>query len=398
MRRHLLPVCLLSLSACTAPSADIPAPAAAVPAPAAIPVFDGHIDVLVHWAEPDYSGWKALDAYDFTGGGDGQVDLPRLRRGGAIGGLFTIAALGDGDAAPRLDRAMEQLRGIAAQDATLVIADDIAALERAHAAGDIAVMPALEGAEQLGDGAPEALAGLARETGLRSVALTWSRTNAHGDAAGAEPQHDGLSASGEALLRSLQRAGVLVDLSHAADTTVRDAQRVAEAPLLFSHSSARALCDSPRNLPDDLLREIAARGGLVMVTFVPYMTRTGYLRWYEAGEAEWARLKAAHGDDEAAARTAMAAWEQAYPAPAVGVADVADHVEHVRRVAGLAHVGIGSDFDGMYSNVSGLADAGAYPALFAELRRRGWDDDALAQLGWLNFVRVARAAEAFAAN
>ena len=367
------------------------APDAVDETPAVIPVFDGHLDTLIHFAEPDYSGWRSIDTYDLSTRTAGQVDLPRLREGGVAGGLFTVAALGEGDIDAKLARAVGVLAALAARHPDLQLATGDDALASVRDAGRIAVLPALEGAEQLGAGEPDALARSARAAGLRSVGLTWTSTTDLADAAGAEPRHDGLSPRGEALLRALQREGVLVDLSHAADATVTDALAIARAPLLFSHSSARALCDTPRNLPDALLRAIAANGGVVMVSFVPYLTRHDYLGWYEAGEVEWARLKAAHGDTPAA-QAAMEAWETANPPPAVTVADVADHIEHVRDVAGIDHVGLGSDFDGMYSNVTGLEDASRYPALMAELRRRGWEEEALRKLGAGNFERVLAAA------
>lgn len=359
-------------------------------------VFDGHVDMLVHLALEDYSGWRPVHSVDLGANGPGQVDLARLRRGHSAGGIYTVAALGDGDADERLRRAVGILRDVAVQHPGWRVVSGADGIDEAVASGGVAMLPGLEGSEQLGEGAPEQLVATARSAGLRAITLTWTRSNAAGDAAGATAKHDGLSAHGEALVRAMNREGLLVDLSHAADTTVRDTLAIASAPVLFSHSSARALCDSPRNLPDELLRAVALNSGIVMVSFVPYLTRDDYLRWYEAGEAEWARLRTVHQGDDEAAKAAMAAWEADNPPPLVTVEDVANHVEHIRRVAGLDHVGIGSDFDGMYSHVTGLEDAAAYPALVDTLRRRGWDEPALQKLMHGNFMRVLREVEATA--
>lgn len=359
--------------------------------PPRVPVFDGHVDVMVHFAKPDYSGWNAADSYDLGGPAKGQVDIPRLQRGRVAGGLFTVAVL-DPDRGKGVRDAMALLRAIAARhEGSLAVVADSAELEQARRAGRVAMLPGIEGGEQLG-GKLETLRA-AHAAGVRALTLTWTRSNELGDSSGDVARHGGLSELGGGFVDEMNRLGMLVDLSHAADDTVRDVLARTKAPVIFSHSSARALCESPRSLPDDLLRAVARNGGLVMVPFVPYMLRKDYLDWYEAGEAEWARLKAAHPGDEATARTAMTAWEAANAAPAVSLADVADHIEHVRKVAGIDHVGIGSDFDGMYSNVPGLEDPSRLPALFAELARRGWSEAELRQLGYGNFLRVLRAVE-----
>jgi membrane dipeptidase len=275
-----------------------------------------------------------------------------------------------------------------------VLARTAADVRAAHAAGRVALIPHVEGGEQLG-GSLERLRAL-HALGVRSVGLTWNHTNDLADAALDSARWGGLSPLGEAAVREMNRLGVLVDLSHASDEAALDALALSAAPVVLSHSSARALADLPRNAPDEVLRRVAANGGVVMVTFVPYFTTDAYAAWYARGEAAWDSLRAVHGDDGAAG--AMAAWEAAHPPPPVTLADVADHVEHVRRVAGAEHVGLGSDFDGMFSHVGGLEDVAAFPALLAELARRGWTDEELGAVAGGNVLRVLAEAERVAAE
>ncbi|MGA9341584.1 MAG: membrane dipeptidase, partial [Rhodanobacteraceae bacterium] len=176
--------------------------------------------------------------------------------------------------------------------------------------------------------------------------------------------------------------------------TARDVLDQAIAPVIFSHSSAAALCDVSRNVPDDVLRRMRANGGIVMVSFVPEFTRKVYSDWYDAGDTYWKQLLKDHGGDRTTAGPLMDAWETAHPAPPVTVADVADHVEHVRDIAGIDHVGIGSDFDGIDFTISGLEDVSKFPSLLEELARRGWSDADLRKVAGENFLRVLDVADA----
>jgi membrane dipeptidase len=234
--------------------------------------------------------------------------------------------------------------------------------------------------------------------GAGYLTLTHNDDTPWADSATGDRAHGGLTTFGEQVVRELNRLGILVDLSHTSEDTMRQAIEVSRAPVLFSHSNARALCDVPRNVPDDVIALVGRTDGVICVTFVPwFLTAEGA----EANEAEWReirRLRAEHPDDAEAARAAIEEMEETQPAPASSVRDVADHIDHIRDVAGIDHVGVGSDFDGLPGMPDGLEDVSTYPALFAELSRRGWSEADLRKLAGENVLRAWRQAEAAAAR
>lgn len=365
---------------------------------ASTPLVDGHNDLLIHYLAKDGKSFTSADSYDISRRTEGQVDLPRLRAGKVGAAIFTMAILDEQDREAGIQQSTSLFRELAGRfSKDLEVVTDSAGLQRSFAAGRIAVLLGLEGGDQIG-GSLDVLRAVYRH-GVRAMTLTWEKTNEIGDSNADVARYDGLSPFGVEVVREMNRLGMLVDLSHAADSTALDVLETTRVPVILSHSSARALCPAPRNVSDDLLRRIAANRGLVMVTFVPYFTTAEYWRWYELGEAQWAELKDRHGGDRESARKDMTIWEEKNPAPAVTIQDVAAQIDHVRSVAGIDHVGIGSDFDGMDSlTIPGLDDVSRFPALFEELARRGWTDPELRKLAGENFLRVLAAVEAEAAH
>jgi membrane dipeptidase len=228
------------------------------------------------------------------------------------------------------------------------------------------------------------------ELGMGYLTLTHNDDTPWADSATGDHPHGGLTRFGEEVVREVNRCGWLVDLSHTSDDTMRQAIEVSEAPVIFSHSSARALCDVPRNVPDDVLELAGRTGGVVMVTFVPSFVAAQGAEFNRVAWAEFRRIRAEHPDDPEGARTAMDAWFEANPGPPATVSEVADHIDHVREVAGIDHIGIGSDFDGAPGMPEGLEDVSRYPALFEELANRGYGDENLMKIAGRNVLQVMR--------
>jgi membrane dipeptidase len=272
-------------------------------------------------------------------------------------------------------------------------ADDII---RIHKKGKVASLIGIEGGRQIG-GSLAALRQFYR-LGARYMTLTHNQTTEWADSGTDEPKYDGLAPFGRAVVTEMNRLGMLVDLSHVAPATMRDAIEISRAPVIFSHSSAGGVTAHPRNVPDGVLRLLPANGGVVMVNFVPGFISQEVWTWSADRNAEEARLKAIHRTSNAAVEAGLKAWETAHPRPATDVRTVADHIDHVAKVAGHDHVGLGGDFDGIPYTPTGLEGVDSYPLVFAELIRRGWSDADLAKLAGGNVLRALRRAEAVAAS
>lgn len=363
-----------------------------------VPLVDGHNDLMVHFHGCRDGCPRGLDGYAIERGAKGQTDIARWRLGG-VGAQLLNAGWTDNDA-PTLEGTLQGFafaRALVARHADqLVLARTSADIRAAHAAGRIAIVLSLEHAERLGR--DEATVRRLAAEGLRANILAYDAPTDDADGHAGPARHGGLSPLGREMVGWMQANGILVDLSHASAETARDVLDIATAPVIFSHSNAAALCPVSRNVPDDVLRRVRANGGIVMATFVPEFVDPVFADWYERGDAHWTALMREHGRDRAKVAAPMAAWERDNPMPArPGLAAVADHVEHIRDVAGIDHVGIGGDFDGIDYTVRGLEDVSAYPRLFAELSRRGWSDADLRKLAGGNFLRVLDAADAAAA-
>jgi len=327
------------------------------------------------------------------------TDMARLREG-RVGGQFWsvyISGTVTGDEAIR--QTIEQIdivdRLIAAYPRDLERARTADDIVRIHKAGRIASLIGIEGGRQIGG----SLAALRQfyNLGARYMTLTHNQTTEWADSATDDPRHNGLAPFGFEVVKEMNRLGMLVDLSHVSPEVMRQAISASRAPVIFSHSSAGGVNGHPRNVPDEVLRLLPANGGVVMVNWVPGFLSPAVWRWDGLRAAEEARLKSIHRASSAAVAEGVKTWEAANPRPAVTVKEVADHVEHVARVAGHDHVGIGADLDGIPYTPTGLEGVEAYPRLFAELIRRGWSDFNLAKLAGGNALRALRGAEAAAA-
>lgn len=333
------------------------------------------------------------------------TDIARLRKGQVGGQFWSVYVSADLPGLEQVRETIEQIdlvkQIIARYPDSFALARTADDVRRIHRAGRIASMIGVEGGGQI----DESLSVLRayHDMGAGYLTLTHVKTISWADSATDDPHHGGLTPFGETVVLELNRLGMLVDLSHVSEGTMRDALRVSRAPVIFSHSGARALDDHPRDVSDEVLRLVARNGGVVMATYAVSYVSDARRRWNADLAAEKTRLNAPpYGGlyigqpDKAAA--ALEVWKAAHPAPAVTLSEVADHIEHIARVAGVDHVGIGSDFDGVDNALpTGLADVSTYPALLAELMRRGWRDADVAKVAGGNVLRVMAAAEAVAA-
>jgi membrane dipeptidase len=360
------------------------------------PIIDGHNDLPSRILEELGGDPRAADLRQPHA--DFHTDFNRLRAGG-VGAQFWSAYVSMDSIATGADlrQALRQVdmvqRLVAAYPDELVLARSAADVERAWREGKIASLIGLEGGHAIQN--TLAAVRMFQQLGVRYITLTHNATTGWADAAMDYPRHHGLTEFGESVIRELNRVGILVDLAHVSPETMRDAIRVSRAPVIFSHSSARALVDQPRNVPDDVLELLEANGGVVMVSFVPEFTAPGAMEWQARYDAAMEAL-GAELDDPAELRRRREQWLQSNPHPPATVQHVADHIDHVRRVAGIAHIGIGSDFDGITSVPQGLEDVSRFPNLFAELLRRGYSEADLKLIASGNLLRVLRAAEAAA--
>lgn len=364
------------------------------------PLIDGHNDLP----------WALREDHDFSvegleSGTDQRnpplmTDMERMRQGRVGGQFWSVYISGTltGDEAIRTT--IEQIdtahRLIDAYPDYLELASTADDVERAHRKGRIASMLGVEGGRQIGNSMAALRDFYAR--GVRYMTLTHNQTTEWADAGTDEPKHDGLSPFGLEVVKEMNRLGMLVDLSHVSPETMKDAIAASRAPVIFSHSDAAALNPHPRNVPDDVLQLLPKNGGVVMITFVPGFLSPEVWAWSREQSAEEARLKSLFSYSKAKQEEALKAWEAAHPRPTVNVGSVADHIEHVVKVAGHDHVGIGGDLDGIPYGVEGLGGVEGYPLLFSELLRRGWSDADLAKLAGGNILRVMRRAEAVASS
>lgn len=368
----------------------------------ATPLVDGHNDLP--WELRDNHGSR-VETTDFASGSDTrtpplQTDIARMRKG-RMGAQFWSLWIPAKLSGPRaVEMTLEQIdivkRMVAKHPRDLEWASTADDIVRIHKAGRIGSLMGIEGGHQIDNN----LAALRQfyALGVRYMTLTHTLNNDWADSATDDPKHNGLAPFGLKVIAEMNRLGMLVDLSHVAPTTMVAALKATKAPVIFSHSDARALSDHPRNVPDEVLKLLPANGGVVMVNFYPGHLSAKFRMWNADRAAEEARQKALLSGRPDLRTKAMEAWDKANPRPVTPISEVADHIEHVAKIAGIDHVGIGADLDGIDVTIPGLGGVDGYPNLFAELIRRGWSDADLAKLAGGNVLRAMRGAEAIAAS
>jgi membrane dipeptidase len=367
-----------------------------------VPLVDGHNDLPWEYRKRFQNHMDRIDLRGGTATLDPPLhtDIPRLRQGGVGGQFWSVYIPVEITGADAIQATMEQIddvhRLVERYPDTFELARTADDVVRIHKAGRIASLIGMEGGHSIHD----SLAALRQfyAAGARYMTITHTKNTAWADSATDAPEHGGLTRFGEEVVREMNRLGMLVDLSHVAPETMKKAIAVSAAPVIFSHSSARALDNHPRNVPDDVLRLMPKNGGVVMVTFVPSFASEAVRMWNATDTAEEARLKALYPEDPERVKRERDGWRQEHPAPRATLEQVADHIDRVRQIAGIDHVGIGSDFDGIESVPLGLESVSDYPALFAELLRRGWTDEEIGKLAGLNVLRAFREAEQVAAR
>lgn len=406
MKSVLLSAAAMLVAVSTPVAAQTPEETAAAALDAA-PVFDGHNDVPIQLRGRFGNQINDFDFHDTTStgpaAGEGSMmhtDLARLRQGKVGAQYWSVYVPASLEEPQAVQMTIEQIDVIKRlidhypDDLQLALtADDV---EAAIANGKIASLIGMEGGHSIGS----SLAVLRQmyALGARYMTLTHSANTPWADSATDDPKHNGLTGFGKDLVREMNRIGLQVDLSHVSEKVMHDVLDIAQAPVIFSHSSARAINGHARNVPDSVLERLPANGGVVMVTFVPGFLSEPARQWNANRDAEEARLKALWQGQPDQVAQGMRLWDDRNPLPQASVREAADHVDHIRAVAGIDHIGIGGDFDGIPFGPPGLEDVSKYPALFTELARRGYSQEDLEKISLRNALRALRGTEAYAAS
>lgn len=373
----------------------------------AAPVFDGHNDVPGALRDRFDNVIEDLDFIDTHGAppsswadGEMHTDLTRLREGKVGAQFWSVYVSASLPEAEAVQTTLEQIdvtkRLIAKYPDHLQYSLTADQVEAAMAEGRIASLMGMEGGHSIGS----SLAVLRQmyDLGARYMTLTHSKNTPWADSATDTPKHHGLTDFGKDVVREMNRIGMLVDLSHVSEKVMNDTLDIAVAPVIFSHSSARAVNGHSRNVPDSVLARLPENGGVVMVVALPGYINEKRRQWYAEYKAEEARLTYLWTGNPDKAAKLLEKWQEANPEPATTVSTLADHIDHIRDVAGVAHVGIGGDYDGMPTGPEGMEDVSGYPKLFEELARRGYSQAELEMIASRNILRVMREAEKAAAS
>ena len=407
-RLALAAALLLAAPAAAQNVSEEQAAATAAAALEAAPVFDGHNDAPGQLRSRENNQINAfdftdtMDEHDHVGGDDGAMhtDLVRLKKGKVGAQFWSVYVPHNANEAAAVQQTIEQIdvtkRLIARNPETMRYALTADQVETAMRDGKIASLLGMEGGYSIGSNL-----GVLRQfhaMGARYMTLTHNFNIPWADSATDAPKHDGLTDFGKDVVREMNRLGMLVDLSHVSEATMMDALDVATAPVIFSHSGARGVTAHPRNVPDSVLKRLPENGGVVMVVALPRFINEKVRQWDARRAGVIAQARVEHLGNPDAAAKAVAAWVAANPEPKSVIGDVADHIDHVREVAGVEHIGIGGDYDGMPIGPEGMEDVSGYPALFTELAKRGYSQAELEMIASRNILRVMRAAEAAAAS
>lgn len=369
---------------------------------ATVPLVDGHNDLPWALREQAKNHLAQIDLRKGTATLEKpmQTDIPRLREGRVGAQFWSVYVPAELKGADSVQQVLEQIDVVRRLPLlypdTFELAFTAGDIERIHGNGKIASLIGVEGGHSIND----SLAVLRDlyALGARYMTLTHWLVNAWADSGTDKPKHGGLTPFGIAVIREMNRLGMLVDLSHTSPETMNDALGAAQAPVIFSHSGARAVTGHSRNVPDAVLERLKTNGGVVMVTFVPSFISERARFYYADREAEQKRLGNLYEGQPDIVTSKLEEWKTGHPPPQVTIADVIAHIDHVRAVAGIDHVGIGSDFDGISSTPKGLEGVGGYPALIAELLRKGYSENDVKKIAGLNILRVMREGEAVAAK
>lgn len=371
----------------------------------AAPVFDGHNDVPIQLRGRFNNQINTFDFVDTTDTSSEtassrvmHTDLQRIAKGKLGAQYWSVYVPANLPEPEAVQMTMEQIdvmkRLISRYPNALAYAETADQVEIAMAGGKVASLLGMEGGHSIGSSL-----GVLRQMyalGARYMTLTHSTNTPWADSATDDPRHGGLSEFGKDVVREMNRIGMLVDLSHVSEESMHDALDVAQAPVIFSHSGARAINGHARNVPDSVLARLPANGGIVMVVGLPGFLNNERREWYATREAEVARQKSLFAGQPDVVARAMAEWDAANPEPRTMISHMADHIDHIRKVAGVEYIGIGADFDGMPTGPIGMEDVSGYPALFAELARRGYSQVELELISSRNAIRVLREAERYA--
>ncbi|MBA2499787.1 MAG: membrane dipeptidase [Chitinophagaceae bacterium] len=356
------------------------------------PVIDGHNDLLRYYYDCR-SCPRELDAYRLDTITSGHTDIVRWKSGGVGAQLLNV--FGNTFTARNLLDAYDLVYRMTEKYGNdLIFATSSTEIRKAFQKKKIAIVPAMEFSIRL-ENSP-AMVRIFHRLGLRAVTLAY-QTNDLADGSDDTAKHNGLSTLGKEMVMEMNRTGIMVDISHVSEKSMIDVLQISEAPVIFSHSNAKALCNVNRNVSDEVLKKLKSNGGIIMLTFVPYFTTQAFADWYKKGDEVWMKLKNQHKDSLPLAITDMEKWEKENTPPTVNVADIADHFDYVKKVAGVNHIGIGSDFDGIEYVIKGLEDVSTFPNLLIELARRGWTEAELRKITGENFLRVFERVEKIAA-